>query len=221
MWSLALKTKKQQQKYKTTINTQRSNFSKTTTTKYQKTPSLFHSYFSILRAKQVELLGAQLKSIRDTCFEAGKQIISWRKKGDTFSCLTIAIWRNAAYLVEMLNGKWRKQPVIHVSPWTISMLTLLLKCPYTALLTRKITWAYIITQERIPYQAAHISVQKYYIICQGEHITLMETEKLTLENSWWNCSLLIPLTLGVEERAFTATLGHCLTKKFWSFGQPI
>lgn len=47
-----------------------------------------------------------------------------------------------------------------------------------------------ITQERVPYQAAHILVQKDYIIHQGKHITLMKTDKLTLANSCSDCSLL-------------------------------
>lgn len=79
----------------------------------------FYSYFSTIKcrsflgAKQVELLNAQLKSTRTPCFRVGKQTFSWREKEETFSCLKIALWRNATSLVEMLSGKWRKQLVIH------------------------------------------------------------------------------------------------------------
>lgn len=44
--------------------------------------------------------------------------------------------------------KKKKQLVTHVPPQTLSMLALFLKCPYTALLSNKITWVYIIIQER-------------------------------------------------------------------------
>lgn len=60
------------------------------------------------------------------------------------------------------------------------MLTLFLKRSCTGLLSNKITWVDIIIQERIPYQAAHISVQKGHIICQGKHITLRENRKVDL-----------------------------------------
>lgn len=90
-------------------------------------------------AKQVELLIAQLESISAPCFDVGKRTFSWRKKEENFSCLKITLWRNATYLVEMLDGKWGKQLVTHISPRTTSMLTLFLKGPFAGLLSSKIT----------------------------------------------------------------------------------
>ena len=78
----------------------------------------------------------------------------------------------------------------------------------------------IITQERVPYHAAHISVQKDYIIHQGNHITLMKTEKLTLANSCWNCSLLISRAHTVWKSVHLLLLcGIVSPTKFWSFGE--